>query len=89
MTELPDPFGKQITIPAQTFGALITALSATIAEIDRFQGRLTTQEFLDRVESWVENPSKNLPALLLDEERLLREYLVMLRAGVILFQQNT
>ena len=84
MTDFPDfsDSKNDITIPAQTVGALFTALGFTIAEIDNYVGKLTTQEFLNRVDWWLKNPSDNMPTLLLDEERLLQQYRNMLHISV-------
>ena len=79
---------KEVTIPAQPFAALFTGIGLTIAEIDGYQGKLTTQEFLNRVDWWFKNPSDSMPTLLLNEEILLGQYRNMLNIAVSRAQEK-
>ena len=62
-------------IPAQPVSALMMALVFTLAEMEP-EG---AEAFLGRMEWWLGNPCRDLPSLLLDEERLVRRMLQTLR----------
>ena len=63
--------------------ALFAALMVAIAEIDEYgPGELSTQRFLDRVGEYLEEPERNLPRLLLDEETSLHIAFARLQSGV-------
>ena len=67
--------------------ALLLAVAATIAELDEVpHERRTTENVLRRIEWWIENPYRDLPSMLLDEEVDLRALRKRLRGAVHLLQ---
>ena len=71
MEALASSLGDQI--PRGSVTALLSGLAMVIAEIDEYRpGELSSERFLARLSEYLEEPGRNLPTLLLDEERALQ-----------------
>ena len=71
MEALASSLGDQV--PRGSVAALLSVLAMVIAEIDEYRpGELSSERFLARLSEYLEEPGRNLPTLLLDEERALQ-----------------
>ena len=70
-------------ISDKSWFALLLAVAATTAEVDAVPyERRTTENILRRVEWWLENPYRDLPSMLIDDEVQLQKLLQRFRADV-------
>lgn len=79
--------GDYLTIPV--WSALLSAVAATIAELDSVRPEdRTTANALARIHWFLENPSRDMPVLVLSEEELLQAILDMFRESVDWYQDQ-